>query len=54
MRQKAVQVIAVFYNSELNNVIITNKVAQKRENVKLREWEWELQDTIVYEKLNTS
>ena len=24
MRQKAVQVIAVFYNSELNNVIITN------------------------------
>ena len=37
MHQKAVQVMAVFYNSELNNVIITNKVA--RENLKM--WEFE-------------
>jgi hypothetical protein len=30
--QEAVQVIAVFYNNELNNVIIANKVAGEVEN----------------------
>jgi hypothetical protein len=39
--QKAVQVIAVFYNNELNNVIIANKVAG--ENLKIEGFEnWKM------------